>query len=178
MEAHALTHWLFSFSAYVAMGVNVLLQWLAYRLNGQRFFHSVFFGFSAGVVALCALEAWWVFEQGFDISALLLDHVLVDWPCYGALAFCFFAFIQLGQSSVRVRVISELLRRADGLQREELERDYSRDAMLEMRLERLVVSGDLKEKEGRYFGGRQRFIVAARGVFALKRALLRRETEF
>lgn len=128
----------------------------------------------AGVV-LAGLTAAWV-GGGWLSSGLV--SALVDLPIYGCLAYGYANFVNLGQSSVRVRIYRELLGRPEGIEGGMLRAEYDENAMLQARLERLVAAGDLRFEDGRYTIGRGRLIAIAAVVFGLKRAILGSQTEF
>jgi len=128
----------------------------------------------AGVVLTGLAAAW---AAGSWLSGGLTS-LLVDLPIYGCLAYGYANFVNLGQSSVRVRIYRELLGRPEGIEGRTLRAEYDENAMLQARLERLVAAGDLRSEEGRYTIGRGRLIAIAAVVFGLKRAILGSQTEF
>jgi hypothetical protein len=73
---------------------------------------------------------------------------------------------------------SEIVSTRSGISVEELDREYDDKALMRERLRRLVESGDIVEKEGRYFVGRKRFLLFSNILFFAKRILLGREREF
>lgn len=121
-----------------------------------------------------AAAAWWSGDWG----ASGLSTLLVDLPIYGCLAYGYANFVNLGQSSVRVRIYRELLGRPEGIEGETLRAEYDEDGMLRARLERLVAAGDLRDEGGRYTVGRGRLLAIAAVIFGLKRAILGRHSEF
>lgn len=135
---------------------------------------------AAGMLGLAALAvvgltAAWLGGDWWNSAAASL---LVDLPIYGCLAYGYANFVNLGQSSVRVRIYRELLGRADGIEAAALQAEYDENAMLQARLERLVAAGDLRLDAGRYTVGRGRLLAIAAAVFGLKRAILGRHSEF
>lgn len=127
----------------------------------------------AGVLAL----GWAAFLLGETGWNALAKSLLVDVPVFGCLAYGYANFVNLGQSSVRVRIFRELRAKPHGLSLVELESMYNEDAMLAARLSRLVGDGDLVEERGRYWIGRRRWVWVGRLVFGIQRALLLRAGE-
>jgi hypothetical protein len=56
--------------------------------------------------------------------------------------------------------------------------EYSDEELVKVRIQRLIESGDLVREEGRYVIGRRRLLHAANFLWAAKRFLLGRESEF
>jgi hypothetical protein len=130
-------------------------------------------GLLAVILAGCA-AAW---SDGAWFAATL-SCLLVDLPIYGCLAYGYANFVNLGQSSVRVRIYRELLGRPEGIAGEVLRAEYDEQGMLRARVGRLVEAGDLRLEETRYFPGRRRLVIIGAVIFGLKRAVLGRHSEF
>ncbi len=86
--------------------------------------------------------------------------------------------MNLGQTSVRIRIYSEIAARPGGISAQELTREYRDEALMEVRLQRLVESGDVVRKGDRYFVGRLRLVYLASIIFAAKRFVLGKASEF
>lgn len=127
------------------------------------------------VVGLAGVAAAWR-TGGWEASALAV--LLVDAPIYACLAYGYANFVNLGQSSVRVRIYRELLDKPDGIAGEALRAEYDEQGMLRARLERLVEATDLRFADGRYCIGRGRLVMVAAVIFGLKKAVLGRHSEF
>jgi hypothetical protein len=56
--------------------------------------------------------------------------------------------------------------------------EYSDEELLKVRLQRLIESGDLIRRDDRYLTGRKRLPLAASILWAAKRFLLGKESEF
>jgi hypothetical protein len=160
-----------------ALAINVLGQIVIVRLqHGRHFLRSIAMGFLLGGVAL--LIAQCLYPPGGDPIEAWSKALLVNLPTYAALSYCFFTFANLGQSSIRVRIYAKAAARADGVSVSEIARDYNEPMLMEMRLQRLVESGDLVLRDGRYFLGRKRFVPVARVIFWIKRLILGKVSEF
>jgi hypothetical protein len=91
---------------------------------------------------------------------------------YLALGFGYFNFVNLNVTSLRVRLLRELLERhPDGLVRDDIIRRYGAQAVLRLRLERLVRSGQVVVRGDRLFIGRKGVLLIAR-IFTLLRRLV------
>lgn len=162
----------------VALAVNVLAQIALVRLaRGAHFLRSAAGGFGLGLLALAALEAWLILRlpgAGETWGKVLFVSV----PTYFGLSYCFFNFINLGQSSIRIRLYSEIAEAPEGVSVEQMTREYNEDALMRARLQRLTESGDIVERDGRYFVGRRRLVPVAAVIFGLKAFILGKTSEF
>ena len=160
-----------------ALAINVLEQIVVFRLQGGRhFLRSIALGFFLGGAALMIAQC--IYPPGPDRFEAWSKALLVNLPCYAALSYCFFNFANLGQSSIRVRIYAKVAARADGVSVLEIAREYNEAMLMEMRLQRLVESGDLVLRDGRYFLGRTRFVPIAKVIFWIKRLILGKVSEF
>ncbi len=132
----------------------------------------------AGLIGLASIEAG-IFLAGQPWGSVALTAVLIDAPIYACLSYGYANFVNLGQSSVRVRIYRELLATgAAGVAMATLRGQYDEGAMLRARLTRLVEAGDLTEQNGTYRVGRGRLLNIAACVFTLKHLVLGRRSEF
>ena len=164
-------------SPLIALAVNVLSQIVLLRsTRGSHFMRSMIGGFLAGAAGLLVLEFFLLRLP--DLSREAIAGMTIHALTYVALSYCYFNFVNLGQSSIRIRIYSEIAASPGGLSVQDLEKDYNEEALMAMRLRRLAESGDIVKKDGRLFVGRQRLVPVARLVFAAKQFLLSRKSEF
>ncbi|MFZ4482468.1 MAG: hypothetical protein ACOYOL_00640 [Chthoniobacterales bacterium] len=132
----------------------------------------------AGLVALGAIQVA-LLAAGQSAAEVVLAGLFIDAPIYGCLAYGYANFVNLGQSSVRIRIYRELLAAGQqGLSARFLRGEYDEAAMLKVRLSRLVAAGDLADHDGTYTLGRRRLWHIGSCVFGLKKIVLGRHTEF
>jgi DNA-binding transcriptional ArsR family regulator len=149
-----------------ALFANALSAILIFRLRLAPLLKAVYGGFAAGLAALCLMQAF--FAPGFgDLAA---NAVI-----YGALSYCHFHFINLGETARRIRILRELAESPDGLSREELSGRYNARQMLSVRLARLEGNGQLRLENGRYVSGAPAVLGMARALDFMKRLLLGRK---
>ena len=164
-----------------AVATNVIAQVIAFRIRrGAQYFRSIVEGFLTGAavfVILAAMEAAFA-TTGSSLKDYLLLVFLVNTPIYLALSYCAYNFIHLGQTSIRIRMYSEIAAKPSGISVEEMKREYDDKALMQARLHRLIESGDIVERNGRYLVGRKRLIYTSTVLFAAKRFLLGKESEF
>jgi hypothetical protein len=133
-------------------------------------------GFGVGLAVFVVMETLFLSE---DFSTdHLLTALLVNTPIYICLAYCYYSFVQLGQTSIRIRLYAEIASKTDGLSAEEVAREYSDDSLVAVRIQRLVESGDLIDRNGAFFIGRSRLPLIGDILFAAKGFLLGKTSEF
>jgi hypothetical protein len=160
-----------------ALAINVLGQIVIFRLQrGRHFLRSIAMGFLLGGAALMIAQC--LYPPGSDPTEAWTKALLVNLPTYGALSYCFFNFANLGQSSIRIRIYAKVMARPGGVLVSEIAQEYNEASLMEMRLRRLVESGDLVLRDGRYRLGRKRFVPIAHTIFWIKRLILGKLSEF
>jgi hypothetical protein len=165
-------------SPIVATVVNVLAQIILFRLRrGSQYFRSIIQAFLLGAITLLVGEAFFV-ATGESVSDRLFLALAVNVPIYLGLSYCYYNFVQLGQTSIRLRMYSEIMTHAAGAMISEIEREYNERDFTEVRLQRLLESGDVIERDGNYFIGRRRLLHIANVIFAAKQFLLGKKSEF
>lgn len=97
-----------------------------------------------------AAIVWWAslrhISMGLELLAACLYGVLV----YGSLSYAYFHLFNMGETARRFRILYELKARGK-MTSAEIDARYSPQSMLTVRLERLLASGQLEQREGRYF---------------------------
>jgi hypothetical protein len=165
-------------SPIAAMVVNVVAQIILFRIRrGTRFFRSIIEGVLFGGIALAASEAFLVASSNAVADRFFLA-VAVNLPIFLCLSYCYYNFAQMGQASIRIRLYTEIALRPEGVAISEIEREYDETALTEMRLHRLIESGEIVIRSGSYFIGQGRLPLVAKIIFAAKYFLLRKTSEF
>ncbi len=170
---------LYLLSPVWGLAVMVIVQAMVLRARGgDRFFGSVVAGFLAGMLVTLALQAALLLFFPRDLNAWFLA-VLVNPALYVMLGYCFYNFINLGQASIRIRIFKECDGHGGFITHEELRAVYDDELLKKARLQRLLEGGDVARGEsGRWKLANPRLIPVAIIVFALKKFVLRRESEF
>jgi hypothetical protein len=99
---------------------------------------------------------------------------------YLALAYWYiFGFYNLGESARRIRLLIELEAAGSrGLSRTELLAAYNARMIVQTRLGRMLTSGQIVERDGRYVIGRPLMLYGAKALVLLKLAFLGAPSEF
>jgi hypothetical protein len=106
--------------------------------------------------------------MGIFYICKLMNAPLEDWVCAAILAslieglLCFFYILCVFgpyETSVRMRLVREIAAAPpEGISMKELLQRYNHESIVNLRLKRLIGSGDIIEKDGRYrVGNRQNF---------------------
>jgi hypothetical protein len=165
-------------SPIIAMVANVLAQIILFRLrHGTQYFRSIIQAFLLGAVTLLAGEAFFV-STSESVSERLFLALAVNLPIYLGLSYCYYNFVQLGQTSIRLRMYTEIMAHAAGVMISEIERENDEKGFTEVRLQRLLESRDIIARDGNYFIGRTRLLYIANVIFAAKHFLLGKKSEF
>ncbi len=152
----------------VGLAASVVAQVVAHWLMPRRpIVVSYAAGFLCGaMVSLLTLFASAAAAGWADGLACLLT--------FGGLNYCYSNFVNLNFTSLRIRLLKELMA-AGGRERvEEIARQYGSEAILQRRLARLVEWGQLRESDGRYIAAEGSFLRLARLFTLLKRVVLGR----
>jgi hypothetical protein len=131
---------------------------------------SLIFGFVPGLAVTAALSAWalWNMAAGW---ADVVGYGLLNGATYAALGWGYFHFVNMGIASLRIRMLRELVDAGGRLDREHLLAGYNTSAVVELRITRLTSGGHFVVRDGRYFRGKLKFLLAARCFDLLRRVL-------
>jgi hypothetical protein len=142
------------------------------RLMGSRRpYFPVVAGCCTGLIVLTGMSAWLLHRLGVDRGdalALLTLNVLT----YVGLAYGYFAFVNLNLTSLRIRMLSELLDHDGELATAVLLNGYSADHVAQIRLERLVAGGHFVGRHDRFQRGPKSGFFVLAGTIARLRAFI------
>ncbi len=156
------------------LAVNVVSQVLGIRAS-LPLLKSIVFGFVLGFAALCMVHGGLYFGapttfQGREFLATLVTNTLI----YSALAYCYFHFLNLGETARRIRILRELHDAKGGLTMEEVLLRYNSKNMVAMRLGRLLSSGQVRLVNNRYVIKSPLLLMSAKIIAFLKLIILGR----
>src|SRR3989338_6489355 len=103
-------------------------------------------GFLGGFLVFSALQGM-VFPLD-DPSLNDFGNGIADLLAYLALAYTYFHFVNMGETARRVRILIEMNRFPDGLDREEIHFLYNAREMIDRRIKRLSDTGQIFEQNG------------------------------
>jgi hypothetical protein len=152
--------WLLTFAPIFGLGANCLTHILCRKVLDLRTGYALICGFFLGVAIMSVVAA-----PNMPVAVSIADLAGL-WTTLGltyvALAFGFWAFLNLNMTSLRIRMLRELLHSVHGMSRAELFGRYSAEEFLERRLARLERSGDLALVDSRYRVGSQKLLYVDR----------------
>ena len=161
-----------------AAGANVVLQTLAHRLHRSfGLMRSIMFGFGLGLFVVLILHYvnYSLYGGGpGDVIGLLVGNLLI----YGCLGYLFFQFVNVGEASIRVRILRELAAVPGGMTLRELEARYNDELILETRLGRLLNNRQIIQHGDRFLVHSPVLRLLSGVMQTMKSLLLRRASEF
>jgi len=170
--------YLYICSPLIALGIDVLCQVLYCRYRKEAsLLMATFFGFSCGLFGLLII-GWCQLQH---IALLFTDNlasITVNLISYIALGYCYFHFINLGETARRIRLLQELLESNNGLSEKEILERYNAKEIIEKRLSRLLKSRQIIHKNRKYYIGNPIMLFAASIIIFLKLFILGRRSEF
>jgi hypothetical protein len=127
-------------------------------------------GFFAGLGAVTVVDEV-LLRHASIASTDWLGYTLFNSVGYAALAFNYFAFVNLNVTSLRVRLVKELIAANGAAPVDALLHKYDAEVVIDRRLARLTGWRQLRRVEGQFFGDRSAFLILARMLGASKRCL-------
>jgi len=156
--------WLLALAPILGLAANVVVQVAACRTTRPfRLLRSVAIGFTASLVSAGALAISLALSLELstpEIAAQLLLALLTT----AMLGYCYFHFLNLGQTARRVRILRELVEAGGGLTRDELLKRYNAQEMIDQRLGRLLRGGQVVLRGGRYVIGKRAVLRMAQAI--------------
>ncbi|MFA5337171.1 MAG: hypothetical protein WC330_02415 [Candidatus Omnitrophota bacterium] len=170
--------YLHAFSSIIALSVNVLAQVYYCRfISNKHLLKSLFFGFFCGVLGFSIVEIYYMLQSQLPILQNI-SSVVINMASYSALGYCYFHFVNLGETARRIRMISELKTANSGLSAQQILERYNAREIIEKRLGRLLKSNQVIYRNGRYYIGKPFMLVASKIIVFLKLFILGKKSEF
>ncbi len=164
--------YLHALNPVIGLTINVVIQVFSVRyILNVTLLKSIIVGFVSGGIAVLGVECYLFSAASMptrDVVALLTGNFLI----YAALGYCYFHFINLGETARRIRIVRELYDSREGLSLDEMLDLYNAKHIVDMRISRLVHNGQIVEKDGRYYIGSPVMLFISKGMVLLKRAVL------
>jgi hypothetical protein len=163
-------YWLLA-APLVGSAVNVIAQIIIARmLSGERLVLIIVAAFCAGLAATGAMIGFALSMADLptlDALGLAASVVIV----HGAAGFVLFAIVNLGETSLRIRMMRTLLDNPDGITRDELLACYDDQALIAVRLQRLRDNTQARVVDEIYYSRPSFLFFAAAGIRLLQRIL-------
>jgi hypothetical protein len=161
-----------------ALSANVFIQVVSFRLIVKlSLLKSLIRGFGFGLIFLFAIE-WSLFFFANESIREYLFLVLTDATTYMALGYCYFHFINLGETARRIRLVRELYESNGGLTLQDVLERYNAKDIVEVRKNRLLRNGQIIYKNGRYFIGSPVMLLISQIIVIMKLIIMGAKSEF
>ncbi len=157
---------------------NVFVQVVSFRYVVRLgLLKSEVLGFLAGLLTVLTLELYFLPAQstsGEDFVPILI----VNFITYSSLGYCYFHFINLGETARRIRILRELYDSKEGLSMWEILQRYNAKDIAEVRINRLICNGQIIHRNGRYYIGNPIMLLIAKVIIMMKLIILGKRSEF
>lgn len=152
----------------IGLVVNVASQVLMLRIFRQTFNFSIITGMLSGIGITCGITLAALNVPPEDALPLFLMNTATAL----ALGFCYWNFLNLNMTSLRIRMLKELWRAPSGsLLSAELLAMYHPQEMLDRRLKRLAAKKQIRLENGRYYA-QGTWVAAMVHIIALLRRII------
>jgi hypothetical protein len=159
--------WLTTAAPLAGLGADVAIQIAVARASG-RIGTSIVSGALTGAVATTAVLV--ANRSGIAAGAVAIVTFL-------ALAFCFWTFLNLNVTSLRIRILREVLHAGGSVSAAQLAAQYSDDEFLSRRLARLEAAKQLSFVGGRWRLESRVLLILARTMDAARFIVLPRQRD-
>jgi len=162
----------------IGLIISVIVQIVIYRFFGSLgLLKSVFQGFFLGFVATLVIDIMILHDAQMPLMDVL-SLGLMDLVTYTSLGYCYFHFINLGETARRIRIVREIQESPGGLSMEEIVARYGARHVVDIRLGRLLKKGQIIYRDGRYHIGQPSMLLMSRAIISMKVVLLGKKSEF
>ena len=166
------------FVSLIALVINIFVQIFSFKFIARLgLLKSEYLGFVAGFFSIFLIELYIIFTRSMPINnfvSILIANLII----YLSLEYCYFNFINLGETARRIRILRELYDSKKGLSMAEILERYNAKNIVEKRLSRLINHGQIIDKNDKYYIGNPIMLLIARIIVTMKLILLGKKSEF
>jgi len=166
------------FFPLVCLALNIFVQIFSFRFFSKiGLLKSVFSGFISGFFLLCVLEL--SIPAGELISVKeTAGFFIAHFVTYVSLGYCYFHFVNLGETARRIRILREFRDSPEGLDLEQLLARYNAKEIVDRRVQRLIKNSQIILKNDKYYTAKPVMLLIAKILVALKWMILGKKSEF
>jgi len=165
------------FSPVLGLLINVISQIIVTRyVKKLGLLKSVLLGFLVGLTIVFTIEIAHNLMSHSIISELIADLAL-NIITYAALGYCYFHFVNLGETARRVRIVRELLDSKDGLSMSEILENYNASEIISVRLQRLLKNKQIIQRNDKYVIGKSIILYITKIIIMMKITFLGKQSE-
>ena len=155
-------------SPVIGLAINVFVQILLFKYSSKyKLLRSISSGFIAGMLALCAIECYIILRQATP-SWSMASIFTVNLITYCCLGYCYFHFINLGETARRIRLLRDLYDAPGGLREEDLLSRYNAREVVNIRLTRLLSNNQIILRDSKYYIASPVMLLISKAVFFMK----------
>jgi hypothetical protein len=166
------------FLPVLGLAINVIIQLLTCRyLVKFGVLKSVFTGFFSGIAIVITFDIIYFFLEK-TASIEFLSQLTLSTITYAMLGYCYFHFVNLGETARRVRIARELWDSKTGLSMDELIKCYSTSNIINYRLQRLINNKQIVDRNGSYHIAKPTILWMAKLLVIMKLILLKKKSEY
>jgi glucan phosphoethanolaminetransferase (alkaline phosphatase superfamily) len=166
------------FIPIICLLINVSIQVFIFRyLPRLGLLKSEYIGFVIGIIFFLLFEFYPLIINPRitrDFFAIFITNLIT----YSSLGYCYFHFVNLGETARRIRILRELYDSKNGLSLEELLQRYNAEEILERRISRMLNNRQIILKEERYYIASPALLLMARAITMMKQIILGKRSEF
>lgn len=160
------------FCPIAALGINVIVQIGIFKLDKKhKLLQSVFMGFASGVLSAGAIESFIVLTTNVPIKEFM-PALFVDITTYFALGYCYFHFVNLGETARRIRLLRELYDAPGGLTEGQILSKYNAKEIINIRLTRLLNNNQIIVSNARYYVANPAMLFISKTLVFMKLIIL------
>lgn len=152
---------------FIGLMFNVLTQMIVVRFTAT-ILRSIMYGLLIGLIAYGIIFV----NLTDNIEVWFSEDIFVGLFIYLTFSFCFWAFLNLNLTSVRIRMLRELYNQAEGLSPNLLVERYSPEELLLRRVERLQANGQVIAKNDRLVLQSKKLLIVYMIMLGLRRIIL------
>jgi len=152
----------------ICLGINAFFHVTSFRfISKLGMLKSIIIGFLLGLLGLFLLE-YYIFIKVEIAKITFLYNLTTNLIIYSALGYCYFHFVNLGETARRIRILREIHESKDGLTMTEILKHYNAKEIVEKRLARLLSNGQVVYKDDKYYIGKYTVLLIAKIITMLK----------
>lgn len=156
------------FSPIFGLITNILIQAISFRLVPKYgLMKSIFLGFFSGAFCFFMAE-FYIFLIVSDNKIDFIPIIAANFFTYLSLGYCYFHFINLGETARRIRILRELYDSKQGLSEKEILEKYNAEEIVERRINRLMSNGQILYTDGRYYINSPIMLLISKIIIVLK----------
>ena len=153
----------------IGIFTNITAQIFSYKkLPGKKLLKSEYSGFLCGAVVLSVCEAFAYKKPAADWLSLICVNLII----YLCLSYCYFHFINMGETARRIRLLREFDEAPAGLNREDMLKRYNAQEIINIRMSRLMHNGQIILRDGRYYVGSLAMLLISKAIVLMKLVVL------